>query len=136
MVAHSLTLNIPQSLFDRIKQLADQRSRSVAEETLDLLAGAMPPDSLPEDLAAAVRSLSLLDDDALWRAARSTLALDAAAELESLHLKRQREGLSVAEQATADGLVRQYERAMLIRAQAAAFLIARNHNVAELVATA
>jgi hypothetical protein len=49
--------------------------------------------------------------------------------MEDLHLKRQREGLTDAEAKTLDGLVRQYERTMLVRAQAAALLKARGHDV-------
>ena len=55
-------------------------------------------------------------------------------ELEALHFKRQREGLSAAEQSAVDVLVRQYERAMLIRAQATAILKGRNHDLAQLIA--
>jgi hypothetical protein len=58
----------------------------------------------------------------------------AAAELEALHLKRQREGLTDVETQTLARLVRQYERAMLVRAQAAALLKQRGYDVAELIA--
>jgi hypothetical protein len=57
-----------------------------------------------------------------------------AAELEALHLKRQREGLTESETETLARLVRQYERAMLVRAQAAALLKQRGYDVAELIA--
>ena len=74
------------------------------------------------------------NDEALWLVARSRLAEEAAAHLEELHLKRQREGLTEAEALTLAGLVRQYERAMLVRAQAAALLRQRGHDVSELLA--
>jgi len=63
------------------------------------------------------------------RAARSHVAPAVAAELESLHFKQQREGLSVAERETMDGLTRQYERALVVLSQAAAILRARGHDV-------
>jgi len=91
-------------------------------------------DELPADLAEAISPLALLDDQALWRAARSHLPLEAATQTEALHFKRQREGLTEAESYTIAGLVRQYERAMLVRAQAAALLKERGHDVSELTA--
>jgi hypothetical protein len=53
--------------------------------------------------------------------------------LEELHLKRQREGLTEGEEQTAAALLRQYERALLVRAQAAALLHQRGHKVEELL---
>jgi hypothetical protein len=93
-------------------------------------------DDLPMDLAEAISPLALLDDEGLWRAARSHLSTEAAEQMERLHLKCQRESLTESETQTLAGLVRQYERAMLIRAQATALLKKRGHNVSELLAGA
>ena len=90
-------------------------------------------DDLPADLSEAISPLSLLDDAALWRAARSRLASETAAQLEALHLKRQRDGLTATEEQILAGLVRQYERVMLVRAQAAALLKQRGQDVSELL---
>jgi hypothetical protein len=86
-------------------------------------------DELPADLAEAIFSLALLDDEALWQAARSHLPSEAAAQLEVLHLKRQQEGLTETETQILAGLVCQYERAMLVRAQAAVLLKQRGYDV-------
>jgi hypothetical protein len=108
----------------------------VEAELLEVVATAVPiEDELPPDLAEAVASLTLLDDQALWQAARSRLTATASAQMEALHLKRQREGLTEAEAQTLAGLVRQYERAMLVRAQAAMLLKQRGYDVSELVAS-
>lgn len=58
------------------------------------------------DLNEAISPLMLLDDEALWRAARSHLLAEAAAQMENLHLKRQREGLTDTEAQTLAELVR------------------------------
>jgi len=135
MPVQTLALTVPEPLYDRLQQRARQANRTVEAELLDVLATAVPAaDELPADLAEAVSPLALLDDEALWRAARSRLAAEAAAQLEDLHLKRQREGLTDAEAQTLAGLVRQYERALLVRAQAAALLHRRGHDVSELAA--
>jgi hypothetical protein len=100
---------------------------------LEVVAWAVPvAEDLPDDLNESLASLELLDDEALLRAARSHLPAETAAQLEHLHLKRQREGLSDGEQRDLAGLVRQYERSMLVRAQAAALLQRRGHDISEL----
>ena len=135
MIMQTLTLQVPEVLFTRLKQRAEQANRTVEAELLDVLATAVPvADDLPSDLAEALSPLTLLDDAALWRAARSHLPTKVAAELEALHLKRQREGLTDIETQTLARLVRQYERAMLVRAQAAALLKQRGYDVADLIA--
>jgi len=134
MSSETLTLNIPGPLYEQLKQRAEQTQRSVAEETLEVLATAVPPDAaLPADLAEAAESLKLMDDAALWETARERLPDDVSAELEALHRKRQREGLTDAESRKLAELVRQYERQMLLRAQAAALLRERGHDVSGLV---
>jgi len=113
----TMTLHMPDALYDRFKQRAAHARRSVEEELLDVLAAAVPVTrELPAGIADALSPLALLDDEALWRAARSHLAVESAVELEALHLKRQREGLTDSEAETAAALVRHYERAMLVRA--------------------
>ena len=134
MSVQPITLNLPSALYARLQRRAAQSRRSIEAELLDVVAAAVPvADELPADLSEALSPLALLDDHALERAARSHLAPEAAAQLEELHLKRQREGLSESEAQTLAGLVRQYERAMLVRAQAAALLKQRGHNVPDLV---
>ena len=135
MSVQSVTLNVPRALYDRLERRAAQTHRTVEDVLLDVLATAVPlADDLPPDFAEALSPLALLDDAALWRAARSHLPTKVAAELEALHLKRQREGLTDIETQTLARLVRQYERAMLVRAQAAALLKQRGYDVAELIA--
>jgi plasmid stability protein len=134
MASQAVTLHLPEPLYRELKQRAAQSRRTVEDETLDVLSAAVPvAEKLPDDLAEAISPLALLDDEALWRAARSRLANEAATELADLHQKRQREGLTVAEAQTAEALVRQYERAMLVRAQAAALLKQRGHDVSSLL---
>jgi plasmid stability protein len=132
MTVQSLTLSIPELLYEQIKHRAAERDRSVEDETLDLLANAVPGNQgLSKDLAAAIAPLELLDNEALARAAQSHLPSDVAQALESLHLKRQRDGLTAAEGETLSALVLQYERAMLVRAQAARLLRERGLDVAD-----
>jgi plasmid stability protein len=135
MAGQLVTLHVPDALFSHIRKRAEQANRTVEAEVLDVLATVVPVgEELPADLGEAVSPLDLLDDEALWRAARNSFAAEATAELEQLHFKRQREGLSEAEAQRLAGLVRQYERAMLIRARATALLRQRGHDISDLLA--
>lgn len=135
MAAHSVTLRLPAPLYERYRQRAEETHRSVEAELLDAVATAAPEqEKLPQDLADAISGLEILDDDALWLAARQTFPPEVSSRLEALHLKRQDEGLTVAEQETAAQLVRQYERTMLVRAHAAKLLKQRGHDISGLVA--
>ena len=87
---------------------------------------------LPVDIATAVAQLSALDDEALWREARSHLDSDAAARLEEMHMKAQRQGLDAAEAREAAELTHQYEHFLVVRAQAALLLKQRGYDVAGL----
>lgn len=135
MSMQPVTLNLPGPLFKRLQRRAERSHRSVEAELLEVVATAVPvADDLPADLEEALSPLALLDDEALWRAARSHFPPDAATQLEGLHLKRQRDGLTETEAQTLTGLMRQYERALLVRSQAAMLLKQRGHDISGLVA--
>ena len=130
MTLQTMTLNLPRPLYNRLKQRAEQTRRTVEAELLEAAAvGMRAEEELPADLAQVVASLHFLDDAALWRAARSHLPSEAAAELEALHLKRQSAGLTSSEVQTLAGLMHQYERSMLVRAEAAFLLKQRGYDL-------
>jgi len=134
MTVHTVTLNMPSTLYDRIKRRAEQAHRSVEAELLEAVAMAVPAaDELPPELAETISSLAHLDDETLQRAARSHFSAEKATELEALHFKRQDEGLTGDEAQRATELTRQYEQAMLIRAQAMALLMQRGYDVSALI---
>jgi plasmid stability protein len=136
MSSQSITLHLPDDLYMALKQRAEETHRTVEEELLDVVTARVPrPDALPDDLEEAISQLPLLRDDALWRAARSHLSTKAVGRIEALHFKRQREGLDESETQELAGLVRQYERAMLVRARAVALLAERGYDVSELRAS-
>lgn len=134
MVNHSMSVQVPDSLYARLKERAAQAHHTVEDEVLSVLATAVPrEDALPPDVAEAVEALEFLDDASLWRAASSRLSSHAGKRLESLNEKGQRERLTDEEEQDRARLVRQYERAMLVRAQAALLLKQRGHDVASLL---
>ena len=88
---------------------------------------------LPLELAEAVASLEELDDARLWELAQRRFPDDVFAELQDLHLKQQRTGLTDGERNRAGELCVQYDRNMLVRARAAVLLKQRGHDVASLI---
>ncbi len=136
MSTQTLTLHLPDTLYTRLQQRARQFNRTLEAELLELLNTAVPADdSLPGSLAKDVARLDSMDDARLWQEARSRLSKKDAAQLEVLHLKRQKEGLSESETCELAELVEQYERSMLIRARAAALLKQRGCDLSGLAAT-
>lgn len=134
MTAHTITLQLPVSLYDRYKQRAEKTHRTVEAEVLEAVTVAAPEaEGLPRELAEAVSGLAALDDADLRSAARGSFTPEASARLEALHIKRQDEGLTEEEEEVTERLVRHYERAMLVRAHALKLLQERGHDVSDLL---
>jgi plasmid stability protein len=134
MSVHSVTLSLPKNIYYRLRKRAENSRTTVEMELLDVIAAALSAgDELPDRLVAAITGMNLLDDEALWRAARILISVEQSTQMETLHIKRQREGLNVAEEQTLAGLVNRYERNLLVRSQAAALLKARRYDVSSLL---
>jgi plasmid stability protein len=133
MATQRITVNLPQALYEQLKQRAAQSQRSVEAELVEVVSTVVPvAGELTPALTELLTQLSLLDDTALWKVARRRLSQRAQAQLQSLNLKRQREGLTEAEAQKANALLRQYEQIILLRAQAAKLLKERGHDLTEL----
>jgi len=134
MAMQTLTIELPDAVYEQLRDRARASRRSIGEALTDLLVDALPVEhALPGDLDAAIAPLALLDDDALWHTARTSLSADLVTELEALHLQQQREGLSEYDAAREAILLRQYERTMLVRAEAARLLHERGQDVSSLL---
>lgn len=134
MTTQSVTIRLPEPIYQQLKRQAERAHRSIEDELLEVVAAAVPvADELSEDLGEAIPPRVAIDDETLWRTARHRLRTDAAERLESLGEKRQREGLTEAEVQEAAILTSQYECVMLVRAHAAALLKQRGHDVSSLL---
>jgi hypothetical protein len=136
MTVESVTMRVPQTLYAMLQDRAERTHRSVEEALAEALEETAPLDDthLPADVAASVAILDTMPDDALWATARTShLSSAAAAHLEELTYKRQREGLDAEEQRIAETLLHQYERAMLVRAEAMVRLKERGHDISPLL---
>lgn len=133
MVQQTVMVTLPDDFYQRLKVRAEHTHRSVEEELLTLAAAALDEEPIPLDIQEAVASLPVLDDAALWQAARTRLSAADSDEVEALHFKQQREGLTGAEKQHLAGLMHQYEKALLIRSHALLLLKQRGQDIAPLL---
>lgn len=135
MSSQSITLDLPDPLYEQLKQRAGLAHRTVEAELLEVVSTIVP---IAEELTPAIKDLltqmQTLEDKALWQVAYRRLSTKANAQLQSLNYKRQREGLTEAEALKSNALLREYERIILLRAQAARLLKERGYDISELQA--
>ncbi|HYU36144.1 MAG TPA: hypothetical protein VEW48_28625 [Thermoanaerobaculia bacterium] len=128
-VPRTITVQLPGPVYEQIERRAATSHRSVEAEIVEAVATAVASEELSPDLAEAVQGMAVLDDEALWRAARLRMPEDASVRLEELHWKRQSSELDAKETEEASRLVHLYERTMLVRAQAAKLLHQRGYEI-------
>ncbi len=134
MTAHAITLQLPAPLYDHFQSRAERTHRSLEAELLDAVATvAEDEEDLSPDLSTAIADLELLNDDELRLAARNRLSGDTKAQLDRLNFKQQNETLSPAEKETLEELVREYDRAVLLRVEALRLLKERGQAISELL---
>lgn len=135
MAARAITLQLPAPLYRHFESRAERARRSVEAELLEAVAtAAAGEEELPKEVALALSDLELLSDEELRRAARNRLSSDTRSRLEGLNLKQQRERLAPAEREALEGLVRQYDQSVLLRAEAVRLLKQRGQDVSDLLA--
>ncbi|MDX1520095.1 MAG: hypothetical protein R3264_00530 [Anaerolineae bacterium] len=130
MAVHTVTLHLPQLIYEQIERAAKQTDRRIDELLLEVVVAVAPViDGPSQDVKSAMAQMAFLNDAALWQAARSTMPLEQRERLEALHLKQQDTGLTASEQQEEQNLLKLYQETLLIRAQAAMLLKQRNYDV-------
>lgn len=129
VAARTITLHLPDSVYEQVEQRALEAHRSVEAEIVETVAAAVAPEELSPDLLDAVEGLTVLDDQSLWRAARLRVPEDVSARVEELNWKRQATGLDAQEDEELSRLLHVYERTMMVRAHAAKLLLQRGYEV-------
>lgn len=136
MVTHSVTVNLPDRIYERVQQQAQNKNRSVEDELTAVVETAVSLGEewagIPPDLAEEAAQLALLDDEHLWRVARLTVPAEKSERMQALTWKQQSEGLTEAEQQEAQQLQRLAHRVMLLRAEAAVLLKERGFDISSL----
>lgn len=136
MALETVKVRLPRAVYQRLRQRAEIKNRSVelelAEVVEEALGDADAWNGLSDELKAAIDQLQVLNDVDLWRAARTELPRESSALMQDFLDRRQAGGLSATEAEEAERLRRLAERVMLVRAEAAALLQARGHDISSL----
>jgi plasmid stability protein len=133
MIVETLTVTLPAGLYDELKHRAALTQRSIEDELVRTLGEALASSTGVTEIESTVASLAAMDDAALWRLADSRVTSEDSSRLEELADKRQRVGLDAVEMREAQNLVEQHDRVLVIRAEAAALLRQRGHDMGRLV---
>ena len=129
----TITVDLPEPLYRKIEQRANQRDISVENELLTVVAQALPDQgSLEPELENELTQLAFLTDDELWRAAHKTLSTEDSARMQELISRLQSGGLSTEQKIEAEMLAERHDRSMLIRSQSALLLRQRGFDISEL----
>ena len=128
----SVTVQLPDNLYQRIRRRAQDRNRSLADEVAAVIEQAISEESAPAS-ADLPDQLAHLSDADLWAAARLRVPEELSARMQALVWKEQAEGLTPSEQDEAGQIQRYGQHVMLVRAEAAALLRERGYDVSELI---
>jgi hypothetical protein len=132
-----MTLALPAPVYEGLERRARQHQRRIEDEAaLTLAASVGVDDTLPDDLVAAIATLSTLDDDALQRVSRSQPTVEDGVLLDALADKQRRQALTPAEERMLAVLIDRHDRVMVLRAEAVALLKERGGDVQGRVAGA
>lgn len=132
MSKQSVVIDLPEDIYNKYKQRAQQMQRSVEAEIVESVFKAVPTnDALSTELEGLVAQLAFLDNKALRRLAGSHLAKKEASRIESLHFKRQSEGLEEVETKELTDLMKKMERWFVLRNEALGLLIERGQDITE-----
>ncbi len=130
-MAASITLQLPDRLYQRLVNTAQATHRPLEAVILHALEVGSPPDwdDVPEAFQADLAALDRLDDATLWTIAIDRKSVTQMTRYDEL-LDRNREGtLTDAERLELSALRTEADRFMLCKAQAAALLRWRGHQV-------
>ena len=128
-MAQQVTLDLPETVYERLKRTAEALGRPVEEVVLQALELSLPPlgEELPPELREEAARMVHLDEPALQRIASSSLPPSRQRSLSRLLHKQQEGTLTEAEERRLQALVEEAERLMLRKALAYALLKWRGH---------
>lgn len=129
MPTHTVSLNLPESLYTRLQQTAQATHRSLDDLLLYTIKVGSPPrwDDVPVEFQTDLAALDHLDDQSLWKIARSQQRAKEQERYEQLLEKKANGGLSAKEELELGGARSKANRFMLRKAHAAALLRWRGH---------
>jgi hypothetical protein len=127
-------IDVPDDIYQRLVERARRSNRSVRAEILDAIASAdQGRPGLSPEIENELAAVATASDARLWELGRTRLSDEHIEEIEELRLKSGAGGLTPAEEDRLAWLVQETDRVMLLRAEAAAQLKQRGHDVEALL---
>ena|SRR5687767_15805648 len=130
MADFSVTLTIPEHLYNQARRLAEKKSVPIEQllvHQLEAIFVELP--SLPSDEQSELEALTHLSDQALWTIAREQMPEEIQQRMQSLMTANNLGTISTSERDELTTLVEQGQRLMLRKAKAMALLTERGHSV-------
>ncbi|MBI3360821.1 MAG: hypothetical protein HY023_06900 [Chloroflexi bacterium] len=133
MAVQTITLNLPDTIYRRVKRTAETLKRPLDEVIAEVLSVALLPlDEVPPEMADRLPHMASWKDTELWQAARSTVTTEQQERLAILNDKHQRTGdLSSEETSEQRSLLALYGETILVRAHAAMLLKQRGYDISD-----
>ena len=131
MTVTSITLQLPENLFLRLQHAAQAMRQPLNDVLVRAVEIGVPPgwEDVPALFQADLAALDRLDDESLWRIARSTQLIQDWTRYQDLLDKNANGVISVEERAELAALRTEADRFMLRKAHAVALLRWRGHQV-------
>jgi hypothetical protein len=124
------TLTVPEEIYARARQIAEETARHVDQVMIDYLRTLSAPlPVLPPEEEAELEALRHLSDDALWTMAREQMPDDLQAQMQDLMDKNSLGMITPNEHADLESLVERGQRLMVRKSEAAALLTQRGYIV-------
>ncbi len=123
MSLQTVTLQLPQSIYNSARRTARVVKRPLAEILVTVLRSSLPAlDGLSLEIATELTALESLDNERLAQAARSMFPPSQQRRLSTLLRKNQAGKITAREQGTLDNLISEAELLMLRKSRAYALL--------------
>ena len=133
--SQSMTVDVPLETYEPFRRQAERAQQSVEEAVVQAMRAALTAEAgTATERQAMLAALESLDTPALWQIVNRGAETEDVLLLVALNEKRQRQGLTESEEAAVQALIRQHDRAVLLRAKALAVLRQRGEDVSALVA--
>ena len=133
----ALTVPVPSETYEPFRARAERARQSVEQAVVQAMQAALAAEAnTAAERQAMLAALESFDSPTLWQLVRRGAETEDVLVLAALNEKRQRDGLTAAEEAAVQTLIREHDRAVLLRAKALAVLRQRGQDVSALVAGA
>jgi hypothetical protein len=131
MSGRTITVTLPEGLYERVQTTARASARSVEEVCAQSIALSLPEfeDELPPPLREELARLSLLSDSELATVAHGMMDDERQAQLEALATLQEQRALTASETATLHQLLEEAQRLMVRKAEAYRLLARRGQSV-------